>query len=166
MPSPVFIVCSEGGSIDRHTNMLSIFDVIEKLNFKLFDKPPSPDDTHVQKSQMAGMKPMTIHSLRMTAVWRRDEVDIGKEFEFRTLIQLPGVPEPVVAGEGQFVFKTLLHRMIAGFHHDLPQQSGKLIVTSAIREIGSNDWIEQKYVIPVERIESANQRQLPLSDGT
>jgi hypothetical protein len=165
MPSPAFIVCSEGGSIDRHTNMLSIFDIIEKLTFKVFDKPPQQSDVRLQEAQLAGMKPATIHSLRMTAVWRREEADIGKEFEFQTFIQIPGVAEPFIAGEGQFVFKTLLHRLIATFHHDMPPQSGKLIVTSAVRRVGDENWIRQEYLIPVERLESTNQPELPFSDG-
>lgn len=145
--------------------MLSIFDVIEKLTFKMFDRPARMDDPKTHGLPFDGLKPATIHSIRMTAVWRRDEPDVGKEFDFRTLIHLPGVSEPYVAGEGKFVFKTELYRVIAGFHHDLPQQSGRIVVNSSIRESGTDDWHSQEYVIPVEKLESANQPELPLSDG-
>jgi hypothetical protein len=164
MPSPVFIVCSEGGSIDRHTNMVSIFDVIEKITFKVFAKsseglpPPNLQDA------LPGGKPASLNTLRVTAVWRRADDDENREFEFKTTVQFPGSSEQVLAGEGRFVFNTILYRIISTVYSDMPSQSGAIIVTSSVRRVGSAEWLDQQYVIPVERMDSSNQPRLPLSD--
>lgn len=161
MPSPVFIICSEGGSIDRHTNMVSIFDVIEKITFKVVPKqseglpPPNLLDA------LPGGKPAALNTLRVTAVWRRANEDADGEFEFKTTVQLPGSREEVLAGEGRFIFNTILYRIISTIYSDMPSQSGAIVVTNSVRRTGSAEWFRQQYTIPVERIESANQPDLP-----
>src|SRR4051812_27635414 len=135
MPSPVFIVCSEGGSIDRHTNMLSIFDVIERIRF--YATPVTQlSDAVKQGVHLAGQeqtKPAAFNAIRMVAVWRQEQGDAGQEFEFRTLFHVPGMKDPIVAGEGRFVFKTTLHRLLATLYSEMPAQSGDLVVASEIK---------------------------------
>jgi hypothetical protein len=107
-------------------------------------------------------KPAVFTALRMSAVWSQSEADASEEFEYRTVVEVPGVSEPFVAGSGTFIFRTKLYRIIAGIFTDMPRQSGRLIVTSSIRRVGTEDWVSQEYVIQVERIEpGANQPNLP-----
>lgn len=160
MPLPVFIICSEGGSIDRHTNQLSIFDVIEKITFR----PVLPaQDGSRQVEVDAGSRPLAFNSLRMTALWRQLEGDAGREFDFKTTVLVPGSANEIMAGQGRIVFKTPLHRIVANYIGDFPQQSGDIVVRTSIKPVESNDWITQEYVIPVERLDDANQKNLALS---
>lgn len=167
MPSPVLIVCSEGGSVDRHTNQLSIFDVIEKLTFRQLepgDVATSTDGRSSISEMSFGGRLTAINAMRVTTVWKRSECDKDREFEFKTTLMMPGAGEAVVISEGRFVFKSLLHRLVAQLFTDMPNQSGNIVVKSLIRPVGDADWISQEYVIPVERIElCANQPNLPLS---
>ena len=163
MPSPVFIVCSEGGSVDRHTNQLSIFDVVEKLTFRRIESPEPPPAGTAREIGLE-TKPMSINVLRMTAYWRRDDGDTGAEFDFKTTLKMPGVAEEITAGEGRFLFKTELHRLLSTMYTNMPDHSGEIVVRNSIRRAGTNDWLSQQYVIPVERIDgSANQTTIPLS---
>ena len=162
MPSPVFIICSEGGSIDRHTNSLSIYDVIDKIAFRVVD----PRDSGKQDgpAKVEG-RLVSVNSLRMTAVWRQSAGDEGQVFEFKTVIRMPGADE-IVAGKGELVFKTPLHRVLSTFQSEMPKQSGEISVKSLIRRLPDGEWIQQEYVIPVERIDpGAKQPKLPMTDG-
>lgn len=162
MPVPVFIICSESGSIDRHTNELSIFNVCEQLVFQRIELTNDPRPETVPPDGRE--RRLVANSIRMTAYWRRSEDDTGRECEFRTTIQMPGMSAPIVAGEGRFVFKSYFHRLIATINTDLPPESGQIVVSNSVRWAEDGQWIEQRYVIPVERLEvSANQPQLPLS---
>jgi hypothetical protein len=163
MPVPVFIVCSEGGSIDRHTNMLSIFDVIEKITFKIMQPTDARPGDGSPQPPLHG-RPTSVNTLRMTAVWRQITGDEGHGFEFKTTVRMPGNDQELSAGEGEFIFKTMLYRVISTFYSDLPTQSGEIVVRNAIRRLPDGEWIHQEYAIPVERLEpSANQPMLPLS---
>ena len=115
------------------------------------------------REQAAGR---AISQLRMDTEFPIESNDQVKEFEFKTIVTIPGFPEPINAGEGRFVFKSMLHRIIATVDSDMPSQSGDITVTSSIRRVGREHWISQQYRIPVERIDpGANQPKLPMSDG-
>jgi hypothetical protein len=156
MPSPVFIVCSEGGSIDRHTNQLSIFDVIERLTFARANPTNPAADGNPTIAALGGARPMVFHSMRMAACWRREEGEEAAEFEYKTTLEMPGA-EPLVVAEGVISFKSEWHRFVSTMHTDMPTQSGQMVITNSLRPAGNGTWISQRYVIPVEKVErSAN----------
>ena len=161
MPLPVFIICSEGGSVDRYTNQLSIYDVIEKITLEpMLEARPSESSGTFLEMQPGGRQ-TAFNSIRMVALWRQAPGDEGQELEFKTSLRIPGEQDEVILGQGRFVYKTTLHRLIATMHTGLPVRSGEIVVTSSVRR-PEQEWTTQEYRIPVEvREDNPNQGRLP-----
>ena len=63
MPTPVYIVCSESGSIDSETQKVSIVNVVEKLQITKIEDLPKGEPGGVQRHVIATIP------LRITLVW-------------------------------------------------------------------------------------------------
>ena len=142
MAIPVYIICSESGSVDQITNNVSLFSVIEKL---FYVKIEHPDDY----KKLPKQPPLA--NVRSTAVWKREESEAGTTFEHQTLMLLPGEEKPSIVAEGSFVFKGTTHRMIYDFG-PVSFNEGTVRIESRIRELGQEKWQSQTYEFPVERI--------------
>lgn len=146
MPRPVYIICSESGSDDRHTNLVSHFNVLEKIHF--FRNAPD------QK------KPVTMFKFRGTAVWMREDGDIGVEFEWEYVLGLPMSKTPHVMSKGTFSYpsEAMLWRCVVNYEGPPPiDGSGMLSIEHRVRPVNSNDeWIVQKFPLIIEEITAKN----------
>src|SRR5438128_1103937 len=80
MPKPVYIICSQMGSEDRETGLLSVFSIIEKLQITSIPVP------------QPGQPPPIIQwaPFRVYAVWMKDDGDNpAQDFEFEMNLILP-----------------------------------------------------------------------------
>jgi hypothetical protein len=138
MPLPVYILCSESGSEDKETGLLSLFNVIDKLRVNTGAMP----------------MPLTaapITQLRITAVWMREQGDDGNEFEFEVIFRPPKGDE-IKAMRGTFSFAMPLYRIIARVIGMFPiQGEGVLWIENRVRKVGAGGWRKQESPIFIEQ---------------
>jgi len=151
MPKPVYIICSQSGTVDQATNLVSLFHVVESL----YVRPETPE------------YPTPSLTFRTTAVWMRAERDgPDDEYESEFLLHLPGQqPESPPGFTGRFRFTQYFHRLVldltlvrspdaGGIRFSTP---GILRVECRIRPIGGKDWLSQEYPIVLNLAPSANE---------
>lgn len=143
MPRPIYIICAENITVDRDTNLVSIFNVLEKIEVSGIIQHADPKHRRVSR----------IHggSSKAVAVWARVQGDEGKKFEAQFEVSFPdGKAEssPILP----FVFEgpMLLHRFIMSLQMHPIQQSGKIRVENRVRRQGTDTWQSQAYEIFVE----------------
>jgi len=143
MPKPRFIVCSQSGSEDKDTQLLSLFNLIDKLVFSQTPVAGSP-----------------IVELRITASWAKEENDDGKHFELQARLNIPGSAKSVDFPIEPFTFSAQNYRFTGRILGMPPvMKAGDLVITVKIREANSLKWIEhstQECLIPIE----VNEHQL------
>lgn len=140
MPKPVFIICSESGSVDRFTNLLSIHNIIERLSIRKRDER---DGGEVPDGHAPWL------SIRVTALWEAEDDDRDERFEYQVGLRFPEQEEKTVA-EGEFMFKSRNYRFVIRADGPPPSQDGSLIASSRIRRTGDDVWLSQEYEIEVE----------------
>jgi hypothetical protein len=144
MPKPYYMLCSQSGSIDRESGLISHFAVIERIQFQ-----PAPEDLKNSDKPVVGMfLPMLI-----TATWTRDEHDKDSDvFEFEMGLSRPGESEEKVIHKGEFRFEKLHYRIAvsAQFGPPAKAKSGNWVFESRIRCIGSKLWLRQQFPICAE----------------
>ena len=129
--------------MDKMSNSMSIFGIIEKVSFVSVD-----DKTDM--SSLAKVSPV-LH-VRMTAAWKRDESEAETSFEHQTLLWIPGQEEAQKVIDGSFVFKHQIHRFIAEMSLTGLSQNGTIRIENCLREFGQEQWLIQSYEIPIERV--------------
>jgi hypothetical protein len=142
MPRPQFIICSESGAVDKYTNGISAYNILEVIEL-----------TSKQDTTSDFQRTWPVLAVRMVATWLRDEHETGQEFEYETRFQLPQECNWRTIASGKFVFKARHQRFLADITG--PQvQEGILRVANAIRrtEPGSK-WLIQEFEIVVERVD-------------
>jgi hypothetical protein len=127
MPRPAYILFSESGAIDEHTNKISFFDVIEA-----FDVKPIPTDG----------TPRIAKKLRAVAVWIKDAEDTPDmvfEIEFRCTDKdgtvLFGTETDTFSFSGPFHRHILPKIVLDGF-----TSLGEYSLEARIRRSGTQDW--------------------------
>ena len=81
MPKPVYILCSESGSEDRATGLISHFKVIDQIGLK-----PSPSSPDSEKTTVI----VTSIPLQMVAIWQADpHHDPDQEYDVENLLYMP-----------------------------------------------------------------------------
>ena len=143
MARPLYMICSESGVIDRHSNTVSAFNIIESIQiFEVQNK----DDL-----QSAGLREaLPFLQLRVVATWISDEGDRDQEYHFETRLRLPGHDEWQVVHHGTFHWKTKNHRLISNIR-GLNVEQGTLLIVNRIRRTGEEgNWLTQQYEIGVE----------------
>jgi hypothetical protein len=140
MPKPVYILCSESGSEDKKTGLISHFNVIEKL---LFAKVPAPEP---------GAMNVAAVPVQITAVWMRDEGDSPEqEFQFEIAVCQPEQQFEVGLAGGLLTFHLPLSRVSFRFRGGLPvATSGIIWVEARLRKTGEEAWQTQRYPIFTE----------------
>jgi hypothetical protein len=144
MARPVYIICSESGTEDKLTGLVSHFNVLERIQIS---KVPSsgPEETILVQTL----------TFRATAVWMRSEDDSpDKEFEYQTILHIPPDNREQVVQEGRFFFgadKPLYRIVVMGSG---PPFAGPGIfrIESRIRKVGDETWLRQDYPIEVEEV--------------
>jgi hypothetical protein len=143
MPKAVYILCSESGSEDKTTNVVSHFNVIEQIEIRELARPP-------------GSVPFVqALSCRITAVWAKAESDEpSQEYEFRFSLYLPPEGNELPIGSGTFSLEKPRFRAMGFVAGLVFPGTGTFRVECKIRPIGGGEdsWITQSYEIPVIHI--------------
>lgn len=154
MPKPVYIICAEGVTEDRRTNLVSLFNVLEKLTATV-----EPDGDNEEKVQR-----LPLLRFRALAVWMREESDpLDQEFEAKLQLIIPPDGEEITLPvRRRFKFKEggHLQRISLTFEGGPPMKGpGTLRVLSLVRAVGSEEWLRQEYPIFVEFKEAKLQEE-------
>jgi hypothetical protein len=144
MPRPVYIICSESGSEDIRTLLISYFNILER--FEITKLPEVPADSRL-------VVPML--SFRATAVWMRlpeDDPEIEYEGQFRAF--MPSRSEPLLMAEQKFFFDYKRPLVRLGVLSQGPpfHEPGIVRIEHRIRRVGTEDWLAQDY--PIEVVEA------------
>jgi hypothetical protein len=143
MPRPVYILCSESGSQDLTTGLLSHFQVIETLNISAVPFPA------------AGVVVVPALMFRATAVWMRNADDLPEqEYEYETAFYFPPEGAEQVVQQGKFIFEAdkPLYRMIVIGQGPPLSGPGLFRIENRIRKVGQAEWLRQDYHIPIVAI--------------
>lgn len=145
MARPVYLICSESGSEDKETGLVSHFTVVEKIQFRPIDA------TNLGPGQAIAV-PQSAFSV--TAVWMREKDETADDWFDYSLVVLAPDNEPILGAGGQFQFTRPLHRFTFRSHLTFAfNQSGLVVVESKIRKVGTKDWLTQSYPIVVEQVD-------------
>jgi hypothetical protein len=141
MPEPVYIICSESGAEDKNTGLMSLFNILEKI--QVVKVTPETPVAFLPR-------PLTVQA---TAAWGRVAGDASDQlFDFQFLFTTPGLT--LAQGAGQFSFGDKpLYRTIG--RADLLQfpGPGTLSVVCRVKRAGSEGpWQEQRYKILIEEV--------------
>jgi len=149
MARPLFIVCSESGSIDRYSNRLSAYKILETIEIVGYS-----DYEKLRSSNTDDELPLPIITIRAVATWIGDPEDAGAEYEYQSQVHYPGTNSAKPVGSGRFRWAAKNHRVIADLVLD-PQalEAGALRIEISIRPFKPDArWLTQQYEIAVERM--------------
>lgn len=140
MPKPVYMLCAESGAVDRFTNLVSVYNIFERI--QIADAIPS---SGLQRAAHIGSL-----NIRIISVVMREDADEGRDFDFELSIHLPQ-ENPTIMQAGVFQFKSIYHRFLVDFVGVAKLKPGNLEVFCKIKPKGDLDWlIEQEFMIPIE----------------
>jgi hypothetical protein len=143
MPRPVLIVCAESGAVDKLTNRLSVFDIVEKVLFQRIEN--QPPGSILPKFKM-----------QVVAIWmRQDDESDDDQFESEFAIVTSGSQQEASVVKMEFSFEPgkQLFRGIALLDAPLPiDGAGRMEILNRVRKVGDADWITQSYPILVEEV--------------
>ena len=148
MPKPVYILCSESGSEDKTTGLVSHFKVLEQIELRQLPKPPE-GATFI----IPGL------FFQMVAVWMAaEDDDPDQKYECMTSLFLPPDNQEQIVGTAIFSFEGQKprDRMTVNFFGLAFKAPGLLRVVNKMRPLGAGDdlWLVQSYEIPVIAIGS------------
>ena len=152
MARPLFIICSESGSIDRYSNRLSAYKILETIEIV------GQADYERLRSSSSDELPLPIITIRAVATWIGDPEDTGAEYEYQSQVHYPGTGSAKPVGAGRFRWAAKNHRVIVDLVLD-PQalEAGALRVEISIRPLKPDArWSTQQYEIAVERMPVAS----------
>ena len=139
MPLPAYFVCSEGISVDRDANKITLFSVSESMQII-----PTELLAQLQQSAHQIIPPAT---LRIVSVWMREDSDIPEtQYEHQFVFHFPKTEE-IVLGQTPFTFTTArFHRLLSPplFIPGFPGP-GILKVEARIRKTGEPNWIGRQF---------------------
>jgi hypothetical protein len=149
MITPRYMICSEGKLVDRETGLVSHINVIDKVLV-------------TRGAHLPGQPTPSIRFF-VSAVWCADEAALGETCEWEFLVSFPGDSEPRRLASGEFQLTTPFHRFDVLFQTmagdpskaQVVLRTGPLRFTSRVRLAGTDEWLSQDYVVPVEVISSA-----------
>jgi hypothetical protein len=144
---PLFIICSDSGTEDKQTGLVSLFNISEKLTLEAH-APPDGDDS--KKMQITALL-----RFQVLAVWMKEADDEGKYFESRFWIEAPGREAYIAPVTDSFIIPHGKHLQRFRLNYEGPpffKQSGVLRFASELREVGTEKWLSQDYVVIVETV--------------
>ena len=158
MPKPVYILCSESGSLDAQSNLVSHYQVIEQFQV-----------AQIPESVLRSGQPVIVPQLkiRITAVWMRELEDSPEEpFEGEVLFYLPPDGKELVVHKATFSFgEGKLYRFIVVALGPPFPGAGVLRVVARVRRSGEEAWLaQQEYPILVELLPPPDVREPKPSD--
>ena len=153
MVRPRYIICSEGRSIDRDTNLATYYNVIDVITVSI-----SARDAN--RPLAFGM------TLCLSAVWMKDDSsEQDTEYESEIRLFSPNAEEPRVFPTPNFRFgEHYFHRINLTLRPGMPVdeevrsstvdpielRDGLLRLECRIREVGGTTWHAQDYCIPIK----------------
>lgn len=149
MPIPAYIVLSESGAIDSHTNRTSMFDFIEVLQVK------KTGDAQQQQSQKAPQQSPKAKTYRLVASWMKEESDSpDDEFDMEIVCLAPDGAKLMHTETDRFKFVLSSHRYyipeipVPGFN-----VLGIHFFEARLKRAASSEWQwKQSYPILVKEI--------------
>ncbi len=143
MPKPVYILCSESGSEDKTTDLVSHFKVLEQIELRELPKPPEGATLVIPWL-----------SFQMVAVWAAaEDDDLDQKYECTTTFFLPPDNQEQFVGMRIFSFEGQKRRVrqTANFIGLALKAPGLLRIENKIRPLGTGEdlWLVQSYEIPV-----------------
>jgi hypothetical protein len=131
-------------SQDVESNLLSLYRIIEKLEFSPIPIPPLPEGA-TKGTLIVEKDP--IHAM---AVWMKNPNDNADDaYEFEMTMIYPG-GDTRILGKGEFKFNETrpFHRIKVAIRGELDvKQSGILTIECKLRKKGTTGWIIQNYPI-------------------
>jgi hypothetical protein len=150
MPRPLYIVCAQSSADDKESSIISIFNVVEKLQIAQLPTEEHPG------SKLLLLWP----GLRAVSAWMATaDEDYTAEFESSMVLHFPGNPEPFEASRSTFRFESQAKptmRFTAKF--ETPPTAtvpGILRVEQKIRRVGSVEWLSHDYPIIIDLVPTA-----------
>jgi len=146
MPSPVYIICSESGSEDSQTGLVSLYHVIERL---LITPTPAPQE---------GKRPtiLRLQQFRITASWMLNQGDDpSAEYEFEMNVAVPpdANRQQLMAGRFHFEGGKPFYRISVLFDGPPPiAAGGVMIAESKLRKVGDESWLSQTFPVVIDLI--------------
>jgi len=142
MPKPVYQLCASNVSIDRESNSLSVFSVIERVVIEAFLPPQG--DLSPKMAVLLNNPPVVSFSGRVVVVWLAEDADHGEEFEQRFSIVSPNGSELLSLNLPNFKMdtstKSPLFRQLVGLQSLPPMcESGVWYMVTRIRKANSED---------------------------
>jgi hypothetical protein len=147
------MLCSESGSIDRDTNRMSHFNVVDQLTTTVQHSAPQPaNDKRIPAFLIGSFK------LQVVSVWARESGDDPEaEYEMEFSVKRPEDDKPQNPVQSTFRFSGSVHRLVINLEiAQRPQPvSGDFAFESRLRKKGSKTWLTQSYALPVDVVEIA-----------
>jgi hypothetical protein len=148
MPKPLFIICSESGVEDKDSRMISLYNILEKV-----------EATRSSASGSRGPAICRPMPFRITAVWMRTEEDGHDDLEAQIAMFLPADGQEVTGERVRFRYEPgkPLHRLVVFTNSDWFNGPGVFRAVSRIRKVGSTEWITQEYPVTIEEVRPPEQ---------
>jgi len=164
MPRPVYILFCDSGSVDNHTNRVSLFNVIEI--FKVLLNPTEGAEDQVKSTIEAGTRISSKlgGGQRVTAVWMREDGDTPDAvFETQLTCLAPDGTSLFSSPMLTFSFKTWFQRFdVYSLHIPGFPSLGVYAIESRVRRVGEQEWQwRQSFPFVVEEFKPAPTKSLP-----
>ena len=153
MVRPRYIICSEGHVVDRATNLITHYNVIDTITVGV----PTPEP---HTPVLVGFQ------IYLSAVWAREN-DLEKDIEYEAEVRIfsPGLNEPTIVRPGNFRFGEHYYHRInvvirpgppGGAEVTIKPRDGVMRLECRIRPARGGEWLSQEYLIPfkVNRLDS------------
>lgn len=144
MPRPVYIILSSSGVEDSQTRLVSLFNVLERIEVAEHLRPTSDgkQSMHVQ-----------LLEFRVSAVWMKlPEDNPEQEYQHQIVLCLPDGTEHVLCDDTRAFFASddrPLMRFLLDVKAAPFAQSGIVRVESRLRKVKEESWARQDYPLAV-----------------
>ncbi len=144
MPNPVYMLCCLSGAVDKNSNQISHFNVVEQLQLNIAHRPAEESE---------GVFIGTPLRFQIVATWARGPTDDPNDrYEAELSLERPEDKTPQIMQKSEFRFEKRSHRFLVNFVL-VPRpeaKSGVFRFESRIRKKGGRKWLRQEYSIPFE----------------
>ena len=154
MPKPLYILCSQSGSEDKLTGLMSHFSVLEQIEVR----PPQPAlDGAIHIVGSVNMQVVSSVDFQVVAMWRKTSMDDPEQpFQFILSLFLPPNNEVLELLNGTFMFEKPRFRATAIVQGLILRSPGILRAECRVRKLDDNDdaWIVQEFDVDVMEVKS------------
>ena len=144
MPKPLYILCSESGSEDRTTGLVSFFNVLDQLELREPAKRPD-----------GGPPVAGTLDFQVVALWARTSEDAPEQqFQFALSLSLPQHDKALDLGSGIFMFEKPRFRAMAFVRYLDIRAPGVMRAECRIKRLSDADesWLAQSYEVEITQV--------------